>query len=126
MRYYAKQFGHYAKQFGYAGLRLCGLALCVGLLGTAVWAQNGAIRGTVYYQENANAKPKPRPGVEILILRQDIKGQLKTKTDKKGTYFYTVQAFGTYVVVAHGAGYKHQVKPPCASPARNRCRLTSR
>ncbi len=112
MRYYAKQFGHYAKQFGYAGLRLCGLALCVGLLGTAVWAQNGAIRGTVYYQENANAKPEPRPGVEILILRQDIKGQLKTKTDKKGTYFYTVQAFGTYVVVAHGPGYRHQVKPP--------------
>ncbi|MFQ3589786.1 MAG: hypothetical protein SNJ67_05690, partial [Chloracidobacterium sp.] len=64
------------------------------------------------YQENANAKPEPRPGVEILILRQDIKGQLKTKTDKKGGYFYTVQAFGTYVVVAHGPGYKYQVKPP--------------
>ncbi|MFQ3583074.1 MAG: carboxypeptidase regulatory-like domain-containing protein, partial [Chloracidobacterium sp.] len=75
-------------------------------------AQNGAIRGTVFYQENANAKPEPRPGVEILILRQDIKGQLKTKTDKKGGYFYTVQAFGTYVVVAHGPGYKYQVKPP--------------
>ncbi|MGQ9896383.1 MAG: carboxypeptidase regulatory-like domain-containing protein [Acidobacteriota bacterium] len=103
---------HHVKSFGYAGIRLCGLVLCVGVLGAAAVAQNGAIRGTVFYQENAGAKSEPRPGVEILILRQDIKGQLKTKTDKKGTYFYTVQAFGTYVVVAHGPGYKYQVKPP--------------
>lgn len=103
---------HHAKQFLSAGRYFWGLALCLGLLGVTALAQNGAIRGTVYYQENANAKPEPRPGVEILILRQDIKGQLKTKTDKKGTYFYTVQAFGTYVVVAHGPGYRYQVKPP--------------
>lgn len=103
---------HHAKQFFYRSAQLVGVALCLGLSGSPALAQNGAIRGTVFYQENANAKPEPRPGVEILILRQDIKGQLKTKTDKKGGYFYTVQAFGTYVVVAHGPGYKYQVKPP--------------
>ncbi|MFQ3638710.1 MAG: carboxypeptidase regulatory-like domain-containing protein [Chloracidobacterium sp.] len=103
---------HHAKQFFYRSAQLVGVALCLGLNGSPALAQNGAIRGTVFYQENANAKPEPRPGVEILILRQDIKGQLKTKTDKKGGYFYTVQAFGTYVVVAHGPGYKYQVKPP--------------
>jgi tetratricopeptide (TPR) repeat protein len=100
-----------AKPLG-ATNRLCQLVLWVGLLGTTAWAQNGAIQGTVFYQESANAKPEPRAGVDILILRQDIKGQLKTKTDKKGTYYYTVQALGTYVVVAHGPGYKYQVKPP--------------
>ncbi|OYT70597.1 MAG: hypothetical protein CFK52_10615 [Chloracidobacterium sp. CP2_5A] len=103
---------HHAKRLLYGGARLTVLALCLGLLGSVAWAQNGAIRGTVFYQASPDAKPEPRPGVEIIILRQDIKGRLTTKTDKKGGYFYTVQAFGTYVVVAHGQGLKYQVKPP--------------
>ncbi|MFQ3582389.1 MAG: hypothetical protein SNJ49_10855, partial [Chloracidobacterium sp.] len=65
---------HHAKQFFYRSAQLVGVALCLGLSGSPALAQNGAIRGTVFYQENANAKPEPRPGVEILILRQDIKG----------------------------------------------------
>ncbi|MCS7080121.1 MAG: hypothetical protein NZ585_08735 [Chloracidobacterium sp.] len=100
------------KRLLYTGCRLVGAALVLGVSGHGVWAQNGAIRGTVFYQASPDAKPEPKPGVEILILRQDIKGRLTTKTDKKGGYFYTVQAFGTYVVVAHGPGLKYQVKPP--------------
>ncbi len=103
---------HHARRLLYGGARLASLSLCLGLLGSIAWAQNGAIRGTVFYQASPDAKPEPRPGVEIIILRQDIKGRLTTKTDKKGGYFYTVQAFGTYVVVAHGPGLKYQVKPP--------------
>lgn len=100
------------KRLLHLGGRLAGLALLLIAGGHAAWAQNGAIRGTVFYQASPDAKPEPKPGVEILILRQDIKGRLTTKTDKKGGYFYTVQAFGTYVVAAHGPGLKYQVKPP--------------
>jgi tetratricopeptide (TPR) repeat protein len=91
-----------------ACILVCGLGAALSVVAQA---QTAMIRGTVTVKESAEASPAPREGVQILILRQDIKQRVQTKTDKKGAYLYTLPAFGTYVVVAHGAGLKANVSP---------------
>jgi tetratricopeptide (TPR) repeat protein len=90
-----------------------GVLTVAAVLMTAVaYAQNGAIRGTVTVKENDAAQPVPRKDVQIVILRQDIKGRYVTKTDKNGFFFYSLPAFSEYVVAAFGPGLKRKVLQP--------------
>jgi len=56
-------------------------------------AQTGAITGTV-----TDAEGKPVKGALIKIERQDIRGNYKVKTKKKGRYFHAGLPLGTYIV----------------------------
>lgn len=69
-------------------------------------AQVARLSGTVSFKENETAEAKPRAKVQILILREDIKAQYKTETDKNGRYLYSLPMFGRYIVVAHGKDLK--------------------
>lgn len=93
-------------------LRVGVLSAAAIFLTVGAYAQNGAIRGTVTVKESADAAPVPRKDVQIVILRQDIKGRYTTKTDKRGEFFYSVPAFSEYVVAAFGPGLKYKVLEP--------------
>ena len=73
-------------------LRKLMLILPVALVFSATgWAQTSQFEGTV-----KGADGKPAQGAEIRIERQDVKGHYKTKTDKKGHYFYGGLPLGNY------------------------------
>jgi hypothetical protein len=63
------------------------------LFAASCFAQTVAIEGTVLGDDG-----KPLQGAEIKIERIDIKGNWKTKTDKKGHYFYGGLQGGSYKV----------------------------
>lgn len=68
-------------------------ASCAGLLLLAFtsFAQITAIEGVVKGTDG-----KPVQGAVIIIVRTDIKGNYKVKTDKKGHYIYNGLPMGTY------------------------------
>jgi tetratricopeptide (TPR) repeat protein len=63
------------------------------LFSAACWAQTTVIEGDVKGDDG-----KALPNAVIKIDRKDIKGSYKTKTDKKGHYFYGGLPIGTYKV----------------------------
>lgn len=63
------------------------------LFAASCFAQTVAIEGTVIGDDG-----KPLQGAEIKIDRIDIKGNWKTKTDKKGHYFYGGLQGGSYKI----------------------------
>lgn len=95
-----------------AFVRVGVLSVAAILMTAAAQAQNGGIRGVVTVKENDAAQPAPRKDVQIVIIRQDIKGRYVTKTDKNGFFFYSVPAFSEYVIAAYGPGLKHKVLQP--------------
>jgi len=81
-------------------LRKLMLILPVALVFSATgWAQTSQFEGTV-----KGADGKPLPGAEIRIERQDVKGNYKTKTDKKGHYFYGGLPLGNYKITVATEG----------------------
>ncbi len=76
-------------------LRKLMLILPVALVFSATgWAQTSQFEGTV-----KGVDGKPVQGAEIRIERQDVKGNYKTKTDKKGHYFYGGLPLGNYKII---------------------------
>jgi tetratricopeptide (TPR) repeat protein len=69
------------------------------LFSAACWAQTTVIEGDVKGEDG-----KPMPNAVIKIERKDIKGNYKTKTDKKGHYFYGGLPIGTYKVIIEVGG----------------------
>ncbi len=63
------------------------------------WAQTTAIEGDVKGEDG-----KPLAGAQIKIVRTDVKGNYKVKTDKKGHYYYGGLAMGTYTVTLEVEG----------------------
>src|SRR5580698_5991684 len=63
------------------------------LFSVACWGQTTVIEGDVKGDDG-----KPLPNAAIKIDRKDIKGSYKTKTDKKGHYFYGGLPIGNYKV----------------------------
>ena len=78
----------------FARLRLQGLFIA-GLMvaACAAWAQTGGIEGKV-----VGADGQPVKGATIKFQREDIKGNYKVNTDKKGHYLYVGLPLGTYRV----------------------------
>jgi tetratricopeptide (TPR) repeat protein len=75
-------------------LRKLLIAAPMALLFTAAcWAQTTVIEGDVKGEDG-----KPLPNAVVKIDRKDIKGNYKTKTDKKGHYFYGGLPIGVYKV----------------------------
>src|SRR5579863_6808480 len=72
----------------------------------ACWGQVGVVEGNVKAVDG-----KPLPNAVIKIERQDIKGSYKTKTDKKGHYFYGGLPLGTYNVTLEVDGSDRITKP---------------
>jgi len=64
------------------------------LLGAASWAQTSSIEGDVKGPDG-----QPLRGAQIKIERQDIRGNYKVKTDKKGHYFHAGLPLGTYRII---------------------------
>src|SRR5206468_10510772 len=69
------------------------------LMGVAAFAQTSALEGDVK-DENG----KPVQGALVKIVRTDIKGNYKVKTDKKGHYFHAGLPLGTYDVTVEVEG----------------------
>jgi tetratricopeptide (TPR) repeat protein len=65
----------------------------MALLAMSAFAQITTIEGTVKGPDG-----KPIQGAEVHIVRTDIKGNYKTKTDKKGHYLYMGLPMGMYDV----------------------------
>jgi tetratricopeptide (TPR) repeat protein len=63
------------------------------LFSAACWAQTTVIEGDVKGEDG-----KPLPNAVVKIERKDVKGNYKTKTDKKGHYFYGGLPIGMYKV----------------------------
>lgn len=65
-------------------------------------AQVGELRGQIWMQQ-ADGQKVPLDGAQIDVFRTDIKGEYKTKTNKKGEFVFAGLPFvGTYVVaVSH-------------------------
>ncbi len=71
------------------------LALFLGLSANPAFSQTGAIEGTV---KGVDGKPVGKDAALILIVRTDIKGNYKVKTNKKGEFFHAGLPLGTYDV----------------------------
>lgn len=71
------------------------LALFLGLSATPAFSQTGAIEGKV---TGADGKPVGKDVALIQIVRTDIKGNYKVKTNKKGEFFHAGLPLGTYDV----------------------------
>src|SRR5690242_12224312 len=56
-------------------------------------AQFGAIEGDI-----KGADGKPAPNLQVVITRTDIKGEYKTKSDKKGHYYHGGLPLGTFTI----------------------------
>ena len=76
-------------KFRNLGVAAAGMAF----LAVSAFAQITTIEGIVKGQDG-----KPVEKAEIQILRTDIKGSYKTKTDKKGHYLYMGLPMGKYDV----------------------------
>ena len=78
----------------FARLRFQGLFIA-GLMAAAcaAWAQTGGIEGKVVGPDG-----QPVKGATIKFQREDIRGNYKVNTDKKGHYLYVGLPLGTYRV----------------------------
>src|SRR5579863_9210715 len=76
------------------------------LFSLACWGQVSVFEGNVKAVDG-----KPLPNAVIKIERQDIKGSYKTKTDKKGHYFYGGLPLGVYNVTVEVDGSDRITKP---------------
>ena len=72
----------------------------------ACWGQVSTFEGNVKAVDG-----KPLPNAVIKIERKDIKGSYKTKTDKKGHYFYGGLPLGVYDVTVEVDGSDRITKP---------------
>src|SRR5947208_322989 len=81
--------GGFSMKFRNLGVAAAGMAF----LAVSAFAQITTIEGIVKGQDG-----KPVEKAEIQILRTDIKGSYKTKTDKKGHYLYMGLPMGKYDV----------------------------
>ena len=72
----------------------------------ACWGQVSTFEGNVKAVDG-----KPLPNAVIKIERKDIKGSYKTKTDKKGHYFYGGLPLGVYDVTVEVDGADRITKP---------------
>ncbi len=72
------------------------LALFLSLSSAPALAQTGAIEGKVI---GADGKPVGKDFALIQIIRTDIKGNYKVKTNKKGEFFHAGLPLGTYNVI---------------------------
>jgi Tfp pilus assembly protein PilF len=63
------------------------------VLAVPAHAQFGAIEGDV-----KGVDGKPSAGIQVVITRTDIKGEYKTKSDKKGHYYHGGLPLGTFTV----------------------------
>ncbi|MGA3023665.1 MAG: tetratricopeptide repeat protein [Bryobacteraceae bacterium] len=78
----------------FARLRLQGLFIAGFVFAAcAAWAQTGGIEGKVIGEDGS-----PLKGALVKFQREDIKGNYKVTTDKKGHYIYTGLPLGTYRV----------------------------
>src|SRR5687767_9043163 len=78
------------------------LAIAILVVSAAVTsvAQVGELRGTVMMQQ-ADGQKVPLADAQIDVFRTDIKGEYKTKTNKKGEFVFAGIPFvGQYVVAA--------------------------
>jgi hypothetical protein len=83
------------------------VAVLLGFASISAVAQVGELRGTVMMKQ-ADGQKVPLDGAQIDVFRTDIKGEYKTKTNKKGEWVFAGVPFvGTYVVA---------VSHPTASP----------
>lgn len=83
------------------------VAVLLGFASISAVAQVGELRGTVMMAQ-ADGQKVPLADAQIDVFRTDIKGEYKTKTNKKGEWVFAGIPFvGTYVVV---------VSHPTASP----------
>ncbi len=82
-----------------AGRKLAWLAIASLLLAGTGLAQTSSIAGEVKGEDG-----KPLQGALIKIERLDIKGNYKTKTNKKGEYFHAGLPLGTYRVTCEVDG----------------------
>ncbi len=83
------------------------VALLLGFASISAVAQVGELRGTVMMAQ-ADGQKVPLADAQIDVFRTDIKGEYKTKTNKKGEWVFAGIPFvGTYVVA---------VSHPTASP----------
>jgi len=72
----------------------------------ACWGQTAAFEGTVKGPDG-----KPLQDAVVKIDRQEVKGNYKVKTDKKGHYFYGGLPLGNYKVTVEVDGQDRAVKP---------------
>ena len=83
------------------------VAIVVASASLTAVAQVGELRGKVWMQQ-ADGQKVPLADAQIDVFRTDIKGEYKTKTNKKGEWVFAGIPFvGTYVVA---------VSHPTASP----------
>jgi len=72
----------------------------------ACWGQTAAFEGNV-----KGADGKPLQNAVVKIDRQDVKGNYKVKTDKKGHYFYGGLPLGNYKITVEVDGQDRDSKP---------------
>ena len=72
----------------------------------ACWGQTAAFEGTIKAPDG-----KPLQNAVVKIDRQDVKGNYKVKTDKKGHYFYGGLPLGNYKVTVEIEGADRGAKP---------------
>ncbi len=78
------------------------LTIVIGSTLTAS-AQVGELRGKVWMQQ-ADGQKVPLPDAQIDVFRTDVKGEYKTKTDKRGEFVFAGLPFvGEYTVAASHA-----------------------
>ena len=70
------------------------LPVFIGAFAALTYAQTGTFEGEVK-DENG----QPLKDAVVKIERKDIKGNYKTKTDKKGRYIHTGLPLGTYKIL---------------------------
>ena len=76
------------------------VAVLVASASISAVAQVGELRGKVM-MEQADGQKVPLADAQIDVYRTDIKGEYKTKTNKKGEFVFAGLPFvGTYTVVA--------------------------
>lgn len=80
-------------------VKSAGLLSLVLFASTAAFAQTGAISGKVKGPDG-----QPLKDAQILIVRTDIKGNYKVKTNKKGEYLHVGLPLGTYDVTCEVNG----------------------
>src|ERR1044071_2947430 len=84
-------------RYFYAALAV---AVLVASASMTTFAQVGELRGTVMMKQ-ADGQKVPLADAQIDVFRTDIKGEYKTKTNKKGEWVFAGIPFvGTYVVAA--------------------------
>src|ERR1700674_5096450 len=72
----------------------------------ACWGQTAAFEGNVKAPDG-----KPLQNAVVKIDRQDVKGNYKVKTDKKGHYFYGGLPLGNYKITVELDGQDRAAKP---------------